>query len=270
MGGEAVWYLLPWQQAVLSGRPHRSESVRNQSPVEAVCVRSKERGPRPHTAGLHEGRAEAAQVPDSLSPPYRPTQPECVRAGISGLTVYRYEDGRLATVSRLKSVGYTVSVAVNSSDTVFVCDWNDVTKGDSVYLVDVKADTVIKTLTDPGQDPQHPLPGEPWHVAVLGDSVLVSYGPRPPHRLVLYHSDVTHPAQELHIEGLEEEVWAVTTDTHSRFLVTCSEAVFVLDGKGNLLHQIQTDSEDLRDCAIVQSQLWLADLDARILAMTTQ
>ncbi len=45
-----------------------------------LCVYGVRTEPRPHTTGQGGGRAEAAQVPVSLSPPYRPSQPECVRA----------------------------------------------------------------------------------------------------------------------------------------------------------------------------------------------
>ncbi len=168
------------------------------------------------------------------------------------INVYRWQDGGLVKIKTLTCVS-PVSVAVGSIDHLFVCDL--VMR--RVYLVSVSADTVIRGLQRPGQAGSDP----PQHVAALDDTVLVCYGRK---TLVTYRSDSPNPDQVYEVLQIPKEMGEVTnmtTDGHSSFLVTDerSDSVFVLDEQGHFYHRIPTDGgEYLRDCAVVNSELWLA------------
>ena len=115
-------------------------------------------------------------------------------------------------------------------------------------------DTVIRRLERPQQ-----VLGQPQHVSVLGQSVLVCYGDN---NLVTYHRDSPTPSRVLQAQEGLVGVTSITTDScPSNFFVTGdkdddSSSVFVLDEK-LLLHRIYTGHQWLYDCAVVQSQLWL-------------
>ncbi len=188
---------------------------------------------------------------------------QCYAAGVQ---IFRLENNQLLPVGKLGCVKDVVSVAVNTADTVFVCDRD--TK--SVCLVSVSADTVIMQLETPEQ-----VQGErPRRVAVLGETILVCYGDN---ILVAYNRNSPTTGQVLQTpEGLQL-VYSITTDNYSSFLITdySSAALFVLDDRGYLHHRIipdagaATDNSRLLDCAVVQSQLWLGYEGVSIVVMSS-
>ena len=180
-----------------------------------------------------------------------------------GVRVFLCQGGRLLPArDPLRCARHAWSVCVNTADTVFVCDWD--TK--SVCLVNVSSDTVIRRLERPVQ-----VRGYPYHVSVLGQTVLVCYiDVNLVTTLVTYHSDSPTPGQVLQTpEGLEY-VTSITTDTQaSIFLVTGDHSVFVLDDK-LIWHRIYTGEHHICDGSMVQSQLWLGHYFTDITVLTSQ
>ncbi len=68
-----------------------------------------------------------------------------IACGEIGVMMFLYGRGRPTAVRILRCVRYAVDVAVNSKDTVFVCD----SLSRSVALVNVKTDTVLRELSVP-------------------------------------------------------------------------------------------------------------------------
>ncbi len=180
------------------------------------------------------------------------------------IRVYRWQDSKLFKLKTLKCVRSSASVAVRSIDHVFVCDL----VSRRVCLVHVSTDTVIRWLQRPDQAGSDP----PQHVASLYDTVLVCYGRK---TLVTYHGDSSNPDQVYEVLQIPQEmgeVTSMTTDGHSSFLVTdeWSDSVFVLDEQGHFYHRIPTDGgEYLRDCVVVNSELWLAYYNPGQIAVLT-
>ena len=177
----------------------------------------------------------------------------------SGVRVFRYQDGRLLPVrDPLKCVKDAWSICVNTADTVFVGDWN--TK--PVCLVNASKDTVIRRLERPIQ-----VWATPYHVSVVGDTVLVCYGDN---TLVTYRRDSSTPGQVLQTPEGVKEVTSITTDSHSSsFIITDNHSVFVLDEKF-LWHRVYTGAGGLVVCIVVQSQLWLGYRNGKIAVLTSQ
>ena len=171
----------------------------------------------------------------------------CRRAGVRR---FRWEGDRLSAMDPLACVENARSPAVNTEDAVYVSDYS---ASSSVCLVSVSTDTAIKQLGRPEQAGN----ATPYHVSVLGDTILICYGSN---ILVTYHSESPSAGEVLQTpEGLEW-VFSITTDGYSSFLVTDYDSgVYVLDTAGNLSHRIQPDTDNgyLQECAVVQSQLWL-------------
>ncbi len=180
-----------------------------------------------------------------------------IPCGLSGVHVHRYMNGRLVTVNQLKCVQNSVSLAVVSSETVYVCD------SKAVCLVDVIKDKVTDRLQPPPE-----ISGEkPHHVALLGDTVLVAYT----WHLVMYRHGVPTPGRLLpRPQGLQS-VYGVTTDYHSSFLVTysISHTVCVLDITGNLTHTIPIPGDRWPwNCTVAGRQLWVGCADGIINVMS--
>ncbi len=159
-----------------------------------------------------------------------------------GVSIVRCDDHHLVTVKTLRCIKKVESVAVSSEDTLFAC--ND---AKSVYAVNVTTDSVIREIVTP----EH-VGGGPRHVVVLGDTLLVGYGRN---TLVMFRNDGTTNGQVVPTPKGLGSVRSLTTDGHTSFLVTGWDSVFVLDDR-LLCHRIQ-HSMGLRDCAVIQSQLWL-------------
>ena len=170
-----------------------------------------------------------------------------IPCGEDGVNVFRWQNNTLIGRT-MRCMARAVSVAVNSVDTLFVCD----NKERSVYLIQKSTDSVIRELRRPTQL-EHETP---WHVSVLAKTVLVCYGSN---TLVKYPSDVPTAGELLQAPDGLVNVSSITTDGHSSFLVTDSDgdSVFILDEQGHLRHRIRTGTGEIQDCAVVGSQLWL-------------
>ncbi len=189
-----------------------------------------------------------------------------VPCGRSGVSIFHCQNGRLLPArDPLTCVGNVISICVNTADTVFVGNIDT----DSVCLVSVSADKVIRRLGKPAQ-----VKGNPKHMSVLGQKALVCYGLN---TLVTYRSDSPTPGQVLQTPEGVELVSSIITDSHSSsFLVTDhTGSVYVLNDKF-LWHRIYTDDRailpglGLQDCAVVQSQLWLGYAERGLAVLKSQ
>ncbi len=183
-----------------------------------------------------------------------------VPCGTSGVKVFHCQDGHLIPArDPLRCVRNACSICVNTTDTVFVGDWYT----NSLYLVSVSTDTVIKRLETPTEGK-----GYPYYVSVLGQRVLFCYADN---TLVIYDSDSPTPFKVLKKpEGLKG-VSSITSDSHSSsFLITnFGGPVYVLDDK-LLWYRIYTGHHELHDCDVVESQLWLGYEQGDIDILTSQ
>ena len=188
-----------------------------------------------------------------------------VPCGPPGIKVFHYQDGRLLPAREpLRCVKSVSIICPNTSDTVFVYDENT----RSIYLVSVSTDTVIRKL----QEPAHEW-DSPHNMSVLGQTLIVQYHDydRSLDTLVTYHSDRLTLTQVLQTpEGLPR-VKSITTDRDSSsILVVAGHFVFAVDDKF-LWHRIYRHANTLRDCAVVQSQLWLVDYESNeIVVLSSQ
>ena len=182
-----------------------------------------------------------------------------VPCGESGVRIFRCLDGRLLPArDPLRCVRDACSICVNTADTVFVCDRDT----ESVCLVNVSTDTVIRRLEKPAQEQN-----SPYHISVLWQTVLVCYDYT---TLVIYRTDSPTPGRVLQTpEGLGRVI-SITTDCQSSsFLVTDQHSVYVLSDK-LIWHRIYTGDRLSHDCAVVQSQLWLGYNDGDISVLTSR
>ncbi len=184
-----------------------------------------------------------------------------IPCGTGGVCVVRYEGSRLIPVKTLRCV-VALSLAVVSTNTLYVCDWVH----DAVFMVDVTQDRVRGRL----QSPPEVWGDTPYSVAVLGDTVLVVYGGP---SLVTYQHGVPTPGKVIpRLQGLGYE-YRLTTDHHSSILVTdhVSSTVAVLDASGNLTHTIPIPGDrKAKDCAVVWEQLWVGCANGSIIVMSSR
>ncbi len=183
----------------------------------------------------------------------------------SGVTVAHLDGDRLAREKILTCVGAPMCVDVMSPDTVYVGGGSS----GSVHVVDVRDDRITMTL----EKPDTVSDKWPRSLAVLGKSVMVSYGDYPDATLVVYRHDGASPVSVIpQPEGLKA-VTAVTTDCHSKFLVTDSQtkSVFVMDVRRNIRHKLNIDTNrDIVDCVVVNRQLWVGCHNGDIVIMSGQ
>ncbi len=169
---------------------------------------------------------------------------------------------RLVRERTLFCVRNPCSVDGMSPDTVYVC--NHISE--SVHVVDVRHDRITSTLEQP-----ETLRGElPWGLAVLGDSVMVSYSFG---TLVVYRHGNTTPIKVIPISAQLKDVSTVSTDCHSNFLITDSitKSVLVMGDGGNVRHIVNMDTISRpRNCAVVNKQLWVGCLNGDIVIMSSQ
>ncbi len=168
--------------------------------------------------------------------------------GDEGVWIFRTVNNRLVTVKKLRCVTNVKSVTTGPLDTVIVC-------AKRVSMLNVTGDTILLHF----QEARRSV--EPRHLAMLWDRILVCYGFN---TLVLYNP-LGIPVEEVPL--FVRHVYSISTDnSHSRFLVTHSnvgdekgenDSVVVLDDKGHNRHVIDTGKNGIRDCTVVQSQLWL-------------
>ncbi len=166
-------------------------------------------------------------------------------------------DQLLSVREPLRCLGSAGSVAVDTADRLLACDMDN----NSACVVSVSKDTVIRQLQKPAE-----IQASPNYISVLGETILVCYYRN---TLVTYHRHSLIPGRMLETpEGLDY-VSSITTDHHSSFLVTGGkQGLFVLDYRGNLRLKIHR-SEGPRDCAVVQSELWLGTFKDYISILTS-
>ena len=177
----------------------------------------------------------------------------------NGVCVVRYDGSKLVPATTLRCQGIADSLAVVSTDTLYVRNSN------TVCLVDVIQDRVTARLQPPREV------GDKWssNMAVLGDTVLVAYDDT----LVIYRHGI--PTADKLIprpQGLRT-VNALPTDHHSSFLVCDqdSRSVYVLDVTGNHTHTIPIPGDmKVHDCTVVEGQLWVGGNTRDIIVMSSQ
>ncbi len=180
----------------------------------------------------------------------------------SGVTVAHLRGEDLVKEKTLSCVKGAVSVDPMSPDIAYVCDWDKA----CVHAVDVTQDKILHTLES--------LPGElmdrrPYRIAVLGESILVGYDQA---ALAVYHHGSLAPVRV--IPQLDKLQWVSTISTESggHFLITDDEenCVFVLDVKGELRHRVNVCTKDsaIRDCVVVNRQLWVGCEHSNIIIMS--
>ncbi len=186
-----------------------------------------------------------------------------IPCGLSGVTVAHLDGDRLVRERTLVCVREAANVDIMSSDTVYVGDRDS----RSVHVVDVRNDRITSTLAKPDTVRDR----WPSSLAVLGDSVIVSYGASGPSLVVYRHGSPT-PVRVI-IPTEEQSVGAVSTDWQHNILLTNREieSVFVTDISGRLCHtvNIATYSGPV-DCAVVNRQLWVGCYYGDIVIMSSQ
>ena len=186
----------------------------------------------------------------------------------SGVTVVRLDGDRLVRERTLTCVSYVISVDVMSPDTVYVGDWRG-----SVHVVSITDDRQISTLETP--DTMRGEPHSQCWAAVLGDNVMVCYDFS---TLVLYRHGSPAPVRVIPRPRGLKLVRAVSTDCRSNYIVADSEArsVYIIDSNGDLQHTVNipdTDSDPysgLRDCAVINRQLWVGCGNGDIVIVSSQ
>ena len=202
-----------------------------------------------------EGRARHPRVDRQSGRVYIP-------CGSRGVCVVRYDGSKLVPVTTLRCVGRAASLAVVSTNTLYVSDRDS----ETVCLVDVTQDRVTARLPPPRE-----VSGEwPYSIAVLGDTVLVVYTGI---TLFIYRHGV--PTQGKPIPRLQGRKYVIglITDHHSSFLVCdrVSRTVFVLDISGTLTHTIPIPGDRIPlDCTVVEGQLWVGCFNGDIIVMSSQ
>ena len=186
-----------------------------------------------------------------------------------GVTVARIHDHRLVKEMTLTCVRKADTVDAMSSDTVYVGDGSS----RSVHVVDVRDDKITSTLEKPDT-----VTGEwPYSLAVLGNNIMVRYGPTYP-TVVVYRHGSPAPVRVIPHPRTLNVVLAVNTDCQRHFLLTDWEgkSVFVMNASGNLQHTVSISSLSagnaglLRDCAVVNRQLWVGCQNGEIVVMSSQ
>ncbi len=169
-----------------------------------------------------------------------------------GVLVFSCDDDCLTVRKTLKCVECPLSVAVHSTTTLLVCN------AQNICLINVVTDKVIRKF----QKPRKEWAKTPTSACVLGETVLVCYDMQ---TLAKHHIEDAVPALTLQPPEPLDRIYGITTDGHSSFLVTESAYthgsrghVYVLDTKGNFRHRINADDSWLLDCALVESELWVA------------
>ncbi len=206
-----------------------------------------------------------------------------------GVGVFHFMNGHFMSAGFRVRCVKAAGVTVHGQDSVFASD----IKSGTVCQVSVSEDIVIRhtpatfscvyyipkmrplkekyKLSKVMEQECTKVPRIPFHVSVLGETVLVNYDKN---TLVMYHSDC--PGQKLKASEKVLKVSSITTDGHSNFLVTDEEAdsVFVLDREGKYRDKIQPNlgkhSWGLQDCAVFQAQLWLGYKDGSLVVMSFQ
>ncbi len=206
---------------------------------------------------------DALQVEDDVSEPCIDHQSGRVyfSCGFSGIYVVRYDGSKLVPITTLRCVVNPSSLAVVPPHTLYVCD----TPSKTVCLVDVTQDRVTTRL----QKPVGVEYSTPYNIAVLGDTVLVG---AVPDSLAIYRHGVQTPGKLLPKPLGLRNIWNLTTDLHSSFLLVDddSNTLYVMDISGNVTHSISIPGDRVPNgCAVVGGQLWVVCRSGDIIVMSS-
>ena len=186
-----------------------------------------------------------------------------VPCGIAGIQIFSCEDNGLMKVLTLTCVPCPTNVAVVSKHRLAVCDRDS----GCVCLVNVATDNVITSLHGPTHcQVKH---GAAVHLSVLGETGLLCYGEN---TLVTFKcgSDSLIPGEVLQPRQEHRTVTSITTDGVSSFVITdWFGSLFVLNDK-LLSHKIDPSISRSKDCAVVQSELWVVDHSGVITVLKSQ
>lgn len=210
---------------------------------------------------------DTLELEDQFAEPVHPRGDHHTRQvyipGTYDVCVFRLDGSSLIRVRSLRCVKCPRYMAVFSADALYVCDHDSTT----ICLVDVNQDRVTSRLHAPPE--LNGLYNAPNHIAVLGDTILVSYSYD---RMVIYRHGIPTPGKLIYqIPGLQS-MNSLSTDNHLSFLVTHPESstVSVLDLSGKLIHTIVIPSYIPRDCTVVGAQLWVGCASGHIIVMSPQ
>ncbi len=187
----------------------------------------------------------------------------------TGVTVAHLDGERLVRERTLTCVKGAESVDVMSSNIIYVRD------GSSVHVVDVRGDKKMLTLERPETVKSY---DRPYRLAVLCHCVMVSYGYTERHLVVYSHGSPTPVSVIPCPEGLDE-VTAVSTDCQRHFLVivsttksdSTSKSMLVTHVNGKICHTVDILTDRyIRDCAVINRQLWVGCLNGNIVIMSSQ
>ncbi len=188
---------------------------------------------------------------------------------VDGVLVVKYDGSKLLIVKTLRCVRFVKSLAIVSSDTLYV--WDEDENSKSVCLVDVTKDTITQRLQTPRGVP-HSL--KPSYVSFLGETLLVCHGHSMSTStpLVIYQHGVSTTGKVISMSQGLDCVGGLTTDNHSSFLLTGGYpySVYVLDISGDVTHTIPIFRvSDPADCTVVGEELWIGNFDGEIIVMSS-
>ncbi len=181
-----------------------------------------------------------------------------------GVFIARLIGERLIRERTLTCVKPAHHVDVMSLDTIYVSDYDS----HSVRVVDVKDDKITSTL----ETPDTVRDELPVSLAVLGDSIIVGYA-YPGTKLVAYSHGSPTPVRVIPNPWGMQNVNSISTDCHSHYIVTdnINKSVLVIDVSGNLRHKVNFDTEsEMRDCIVVNRQIWLGCDNGEIVIMSSE
>ncbi len=173
-----------------------------------------------------------------------------VPCGKAGIQVFSCEDDGLTRVLTLKCVPCPTNVAVVSIDRLVVYD----RASGCICLVNLATGSVITSLHRPAQV-KH---GAAVYLSVLGETGLVCYGEN---TLVTFkcRGDNLIPGEVLQPRQERWTVTSITTDGHSSFVITDWFGSMLFLNDKLLSHKIDPSIFRSKDCAVVQSELWVGD-----------
>ncbi len=167
----------------------------------------------------------------------------------SGIQVLRRNDNdRLVTVRTLTCVTNVLCLCLYTNDTVLVGDATN----KLVCLVHGTMNRVIRKVPPPEDLGATP----PRCISTMKEQILVCYDRS---NLVIYCNNGFTPGRVIKPPDGLGTVSSITTDRCSVFLLASGNSIFVLDYRGKLRHIIDVDagSQQLINCAVAQSELWL-------------
>ncbi len=179
----------------------------------------------------------------------------------SGVIVAHLNNGRLVRKRTLTCVRNPHSLDVMSPDTIYICGSR------SVYVVDVRDDSIMSTLVRPDTLRDD---ARLRRLAVLGDSIMVGYDAEN-HTQVVYRHGSPFPVRVIPGPEGGGGLSAISIDYQSHFILAyyLDRVVIVIDINGKRRHTVNIGSLPL-DCAMINRQLWAACSNGEIVIMSSQ